>query len=357
MDIQSRTDPVTRYVFLSYRVPAAAPDEMQVTCEVQPEPNDDWQPASVWRHISPTASALVPRNDWHSGVRKGRLIERRAAGLTRTLIWNPFPQYADRRSARVRITLSRDADQLETGEILVELNNSDVVLLDDWSKVLQSKFVSTDPAPGETLWWWRTEQSGDHAPSGGRSLEVREKNIELPQLTYPLDLRGPHALFVSLPPKLCGIELRMSGDERVEDFGFASHLDLEPTDPAIRPGEEAFWKWADMAWQNLIIRQPYRTVYEYEDEFRAALDTIRLVPLSQGDVRRLEEEWRADDSRRLVIGYQEPYGWSFTQKIESNLQHREPLLAFAEAKVDMLDIQFLRVDPLRSVKPESERSS
>ena len=342
MDIQSRTDPVTRYVFLSYRVPASAPEEVRVNCQVRREPNVDWEPAVVWAHISPTANALVPPDDWHSGVHNGRLVERRAAGSTRTLIWNPFPGYTDQCVARVRITFSHDSGQLETGEILVELDNSDVVLLDDWSQVLQSQFVSTDPAPGEAVWWWRTGQTGDDAPAGGRSLEVRKKNIELPQLTYPLNLRGPHALFVSLPPKLCGIELRLSGDERIEDFGFASHLDLEPTDPAIRPGEEAFWKWADMDWQNLIIRQPYRTVYEYEEEFRAALDTIRLVPLSPEDVRRLEEEWRADDSRRLVIGYQEPYGWSFTQKIESNLQHREPLLAFAEARVDMLDIQFLR---------------
>ena len=342
MEIQIATDPVTRYVHLSYDVPNGVPGEVEVCCKVRMHAEGTWEPAVVWRYMSPTASALVPHADWAVGVRKGAFVEYGCSGLTRTAIWNPFPKFAQQSSAILKIELSADGSLLAAAETVVGLNNDDVVLLDDWSRVLQTKYVSADPCPREAVWWWRTGQLGEDAPLDGTSLEAKEKNIELPQLTYPLDLRGPYALFVSLPPKLCGMELRLSGDERTEDFGYASHVAPDTTDPAIRHGGEAFWKWCDMDWQNLVIRQPYRTVYEYEDDFHAALDMVRLVPLSQQEVQHLEDEWRADAQRRLVIGYQEPYGWSFTQKIETNLQHREPILAFSEARVDMLDIQFMR---------------
>jgi len=244
--------------------------------------------------------------------------------------WNPFALTAGWADVTVRVTVGTGDGESVSGEVDICLENDDVVVLDDWSGVVQESLVSEDPEPGQAVWWWRREQAGERGPANGCSLEVREKHIALSPLTFPLDLRGPHAVFVQLPPKLGLVELRLSGDERAERFG--SH----------RPGEEIFWRWVDMTRQHLVIKQPHCTVDEYEEDFRAHLDRVRLVPLGPETVRALESTWSAEGERRPVIGYNEPYSWAFAEKVESNLQHREPLLAFAEARVDRVDIQIGR---------------
>lgn len=89
-----------------------------------------------------------------------------------------------------------------------------------------------------------------------------------------------------------------------------------------------------MARQHLVIKQPHCTMDEHDDDFRAHPDRVRFVPLAAETVQGLQSTWAADGERRPVIGYSEPYSWAFGEKVESNLQHREPLLAFAEARVD-----------------------
>jgi len=82
--------------------------------------------------------------------------------------------------------------------------------------------------------------------------------------------------------------------------------------------------------------------YEYEDEYRAHLDSVRMVPLTSNLVDQLNNEWKASGEKRIVAGYNEPYSWAFYENIQSTLQHWEPLLAFAEANVDIVDIQMGR---------------
>jgi len=329
VQLTTHIDPVSRYVFVQYRIPAATGNLAHVRCEVR-LPGGGWRPAAVWKHISDTARRLLSDAEWDDGVLRGRLCERRAAGRLCTLVWNPFTLVAGRADATFRVTVSAGDRELASacGEIYLE--NDDVVVLDDWSGVVQESLVSEAPESGQAVWWLRRDRAGECARAGSCSLEVWEKHIALPPLTYPLDLHGPHAVFVQLPPKLGLVELRLSGDERTERFD--SH----------RPGEEIFWRWADLIRQHLVIKQPHCTVDEYEDEFRAHLDHVRFVPLAAETVQTLESTWAADGERRPVIGYSEPYSWAFAEKVESNLQHREPLLAFAEARVDWVDIQIGR---------------
>jgi hypothetical protein len=105
---------------------------------------------------------------------------------------------------------------------------------------------------------------------------------------------------------------------------------------------ETFWRCTDMTRQHLVIKQPYSTVYEYEDEYRAHLDSVRMVPLRPELVDQLNSQWKADGEKRIVAGYNEPYSWAFYENIQSPLQHWEPLLAFAEAGVDIIDTQMGR---------------
>ena len=128
--------------------------------------------------------------------------------------------------------------------------------------------------------------------------------------------------------------MRLSGDERTQEFAFHFHKKW------LR--RETFWRWADLTRQHLVIRQPYSTINDYEKEYRSHLDMVRLVPLTAQLVEKLEERWSARNKERIVVGYNEPATWALNKKVESNLQHREPLLAFAEARVEIVDVQFGR---------------
>ncbi len=314
------TDPITRYVQISYPVPPGTPAETTVLCEARPAAVADWQPAAVWPYASETALHLMDRAEWENGILRGRVTEHRAAGLTRTVVWNPFLNRMPDGPVRFRVTLSAGGRALAQHELAIPLRNSDVVVLEDWSKVVQQASIGSDPPPGAPLWWVRP----------ARALEVRSKGVEVQALTYPLNLRGPYAMFVLLPARLSSIELRLSGDERAQFFESSG------------PGNELFWKQADLTRQHLVIRQPYRTVFLHEDDYLARLSSVRLVPLSAAQAGALDAHWATAGPKRPVAGYYEPYSWAFYEKIENPLQHWEPLLAFAEARVDMPDIQIGR---------------
>jgi hypothetical protein len=323
MSITYRIDPITRYVYISYPSPDFLTEEITVRCEVSSDDGSKWSPASVWKYMSDTAKELISQHEWERGILHGLITEKCAKGSVRTLVWNPFSSASGNSEARFRIIISDGNEVIQQNYADMELDNSDVIVLDDWSKVIQGHFVSEAPNPDESVWWLRPRQNGF-------SLAVKEKGVELPQLTYALDLHGYYAIFVLMQPILGTIELRLSGDERTQIFH------------SRKLGMETFWRWTDMTRQHLIIKQPYSTVYEYEDEYRAHLDSVRMVPLKPELVEQLNSEWRADGERRIVAGYSEPYSWAFYENIQSPLQHWEPLLAFAEAGVDIIDTQMGR---------------
>lgn len=339
LQLEHAIDAVTRYVHVSYRIPSDSPREVSVSCEISGVVDESWRPASVWPYMSETALNLAQKQEWEDGILRGSVVERRAAGLRRTVIWNPFRFVTRKASVEFRITLL-DGDRVMAQDTMpIRLDNSDVVILCDWSKVMQKQFVSENPQPGSAVWWLRRGQTGDYAPTGGMSLEVKEKSVELPMLTYPLDLKGYYAIFVLLPAKLGAIELRLSGDERSQMFCAQR---MGSVDLLSGVGYEFFWGWADMARQHLVVKQPYSTVYLFGDNFRAHLDSVRLVPLTPELVSQLNETWNAEGEKRTVVGYYEPGSWGFIEKVESNLQHRIPVLAFAEARMDILDINLGR---------------
>ncbi|HET7214107.1 MAG TPA: hypothetical protein VFL79_10995 [Terriglobia bacterium] len=347
LSIVSKINPITRYVHVSYKVPADSPSETIVRCEVRQSNSEVWRPASVWPYMSETALNLVQKQEWENGILRGSVVERRAAGLRRTVVWNPFRLVTGIASVDFRITLLDGERAIAQDTMPISLDNSDVVILHDWSKVMQRQLVSENPQPGSAVWWLKTGQAGDYAPTEGTSLEVKEKGIELPQLTYPLDLKGYYAIFVVLPAKLGCIELRLSGDERSQMFsgesvGNGCYLEINSLPAFVRAGHESFWRWADMTRQHLVIEQPYKTVSLYEESFRAHLDSVRLVPLTPELVAQLNKTWSAEGQKRTVIGYYEPGSWAFQEKVESNLDHWKPLLAFAEARFSVVDINLGR---------------
>jgi len=327
-EIAPTVDPLTRHVHVTYSVPADAPEEVVVVCSWSPAGTEDWRPAKAWPLISETAFNLLPDATWAQWIQQNRIVERRAAGLERTVIFNPYPEAQADGVVDVDFRVVLESPQgrsLATSQGRVQADNSDVLYIEDWSRVLQ-KAVVNHPAPEGRLWSWRTELD----PSAGASLDNALYGdagpaAPLPQLTYPLDLRGPYAVFVCTTPGEGSIRLRLTGDERTDGL-FSPRL-----------GEEVLWRWARLDRQMLVLRQPHR----YTGWAPAHIDYVKLVPLTLKLTAQLEAQFGGTPDK-LVVGYWEPYSWAFHDNVQETLQHRQPLAAFAEARIGLVDTQIGR---------------
>jgi hypothetical protein len=297
-------DPVTRYFHISYEVPGDAPEVVSVACSWSPAGKDEWRPAKVMPLVSETGLRLTTGDTWSEWL-QGRVTERRAAGLTRTIVFNPYPD-ADV-NGHVDVDF-RVEDQGKAQTVHLQADNSDVVYITDWSKVLQRDAISGAMADGG----WQMAHEGLRGKAG----------TPLPQLTYPLDLRGQYAIFVCSTPGAGSMGLRLSGDERVD-------LLASP-----RPSQEVLWRWCPLDRQHLVLKQRH-TYQGYAD---ASIGYVKLVPLTPELVKKLDAPFQGRRDK-TVAGYFEPYSWAFNENVQSTLQHREPLTAYKEAGIDLVDAQ------------------
>jgi len=321
-----RVDPITRYFHIRYLVPKDAPEAVSVRCAVTPHGAAQWQNARVTPLLSATGLRMAPYSDWeHWG--QGQVTEHRAAGLMRTVIFNPYPtaQKDGRVDADFRITIQKpDGGALAEKTFHLQADNSDVVCLEDWSRVVQPRAVVKDTEqPGK--WTFRTGMPADSGASQGNALYGKKGDNPLPQLTYPLNLRGWYAVYVCGVPGAGGLQIRLSGDERTDPAG-GGHL-----------GEESLWKWRRMDHQHVVLKQSHN----YNGYQPAHIDYVRLVPLTPQMVRTLEAPY-AGKRDKVVGAYFEPYSWAFVENIQETLQHKQPIAGFAEAGVTITDAQLGR---------------
>ncbi|MBI5094861.1 MAG: hypothetical protein HZB26_20780 [Candidatus Hydrogenedentes bacterium] len=320
-------DPITRYLHITYQVSAGAPDEVAVTCTWSPAGKNEWHPAKVMPFVSETGLAMAPSADWERW-HSGRLIECRAAGLRRTVVFNPYPeaQVSGIVDADFRIAVqTTDGKPLAESTAHIQADNSSVVYIEDWSKILQKDAVVTDPDPQGRKWSWRSGLDAASGMSCGNALEGKANaDNPLPQLSFPLDLHGVYAVYVCTDPRLGGAGMRLSGDERA-DYLASRH-----------PAQETLWAWRRMDRQNLVLHEQH----EYTGWAAASVDYIKLVPLAEEQVQELDDQFGKPD--KLIAGYFEPYSWAFRENVQGTLQHREPLTAFAEARISLVDIQVNR---------------
>jgi hypothetical protein len=89
--ISVAVSPVSRYIQITYPVPEDAPDRVHVMCAWSLPEAQDWRPAKVTPLVSETAMRLLPDDEWNEWTTQGRIQERRAAGLQRTVVFNPYP--------------------------------------------------------------------------------------------------------------------------------------------------------------------------------------------------------------------------------------------------------------------------
>lgn len=327
--ITAATDPVTRLIHVTYAVPAGATEEVTVLCAWSPVGKGEWKPAKVMPFISETAQALAPNEDWEQWVKEGKIVERRAAGLQRTVVFNPYPeaQPGGKVDVDFRVVVQgADGAELASHVLHIQADNSDVVYVEDWTQVHQKDAVVAEPEPKGRLWSWRTDAPAEEGLSGGHGLSGKpHPEGPLPQLSYGLDLKGPYAVYVVTPLGKGGIGLRLSGDERTDTLA------------SRRRFQEVLWRWTAMDRQNLVLSQPHG----YDGWQPADLDYVKFVPLTAELLGQLESPF-AGARDKLVAGYFEPYSWAFSEYLTSTLQHREPLTAFVEARIPVVDIQIGR---------------
>ncbi|MCE5236963.1 hypothetical protein LLH23_00545 [bacterium] len=329
-DMKTVLDPVSRQFEISYRVPVGVPEVIVARCTWTPAGQDQWRPARVVPLMSPTATRLLPeepRGEWGQWM-QGVVRELRAAGLWRTLVFNPYPeaQTEGRVSVRFRVRVETvEGQSLATYEAPLQADNSDVVYVEDWSQVLQQDQIAQGATLAEGKWTYRTGLPDKEGMTRGDELYARPTGqTPLPDLTYPLDLRGSYAIYIVSRARY-GVQMRLSGDERCDVLG------------SRHPGQEMLWRWAHMDGQHLIVRQ----TQSYNGYGTAQVDYVKLVPLSAAQAQALDAPFpkRRD---KTVAGYFEPYSWAFHERITSTVQHREPLAAFAEAGIQIVDCQMGR---------------
>ncbi len=315
-------DPISRLVAVTYRVPAMGPDAVVVRCAWSEHGADTWKPARVQPSLSDTALELTPDADRTSWVR-GRVVERRAAGLERTILFNPYPEAQKGGVVDIDFRLqieSKRGERLDEQWIHVQADNSDVVYVHDWSRVLQKEAVAADDAPDR----WRIERAvrSDAPPYAAAGTRLHGRGgTDLPQLTYPLDLKGTYAVFVYAFGR---VRLRFTGDERCDQLG------------SSRPFHEELWQWRRMDRQHLVIRQNYA----FTGPAETSLDYVKFVPLTPGLVARLESMFGEPD--RVVAAYWEPYSYAFADNVQNVFWHRAYLTAYHEANVSLVDTQLGR---------------
>lgn len=322
-DVDVAIDPLTRYFHIAYFVPAGAPESVAVRCEWSPAGTEQWQPARVWPLLSESALRLAPEQDWQQWTAQGTITERRAAGLMRTVVFNPYPDAgAGSIDIDFRIVVGEDAVSRIVHSVRLQADNTDVVYVEDWSQVINADLVKTEDEPAENAWTYRT---GTNHSMGNVLAGSSAADVALPQLSYDLNARGTYAVFVVTPGDLGAVRMRLSGDERTDLV-------------ASRHGaEEVLWRWAKLDHQKLVLQQPHA----YTGYTNAAIDYVKLVPIDEATVQSLEKQYGAEHDK-FIAGYFEPYSWAFHDNVQSSLQHREPLTAFAEASIDLVDIQIGR---------------
>lgn len=317
MKINCTIEPDSRNILAHTASGDEVPAFSMLSCQIRLD-DGNRIPAAVTPCMSITAKQIFPEDEQRDGMQNGRLRLLHPARAFHFRL-HPFfnEQFPVTGEIEINCTLKNaDGTEIDHGVCSLSVDNADVTTIRDWTRVLQEMAI------GEGAEQWR------FSPEFG--LHAGAKHQALPLLSYPLNLTGMHAVFVALPPGLGAIELRFSGDEK---YGFFQN---------VKTGSEIQWRIVDLTRQHLVIRQPYRTCHQYEEDYLARLAYVRFVPLSSTD-RRSETKRRAVQKEKLVVCYNEPYSWAFDEKITESLQHRVNLTGFAEAGASIVDVNIGRI--------------
>ena len=144
----------------------------------------------------------------------------------------------------------------------------------------------------------------------GRML-VAGENTAAPAVTYPLNRKGWHALYIGFLPRApeSWLQIRLKSDSTF------SLIRFRPYRPRRDRVEEAFWKYADLTDEEIVLGQLCtQLVPEDPDSVGNSCHGVwvayfKLVPLSDQEVDQLQKDRARQDTRRLFAHHD---AWSFT---------------------------------------------
>jgi hypothetical protein len=123
------------------------------------------------------------------------------------------------------------------------------------------------------------------------------------------------------------IQLRLSGD-----LFFQRFVDNDE--------REAFWRVAKLDGENLIVNEPWGVVHT--STARARMNYVRFVPITKELYEKVTAPQRLRRDK-VVDTYFEPYSWAAYTNVSPAGCLSEPIAAYAQAKVDMIDTQMGRL--------------
>ncbi len=318
-------DPVSANAYIRYQVPGNAPDPVTVKARFKLQKDDAFKPAAINKFRSEAVLHGYVRNNsktLQEEQQKGEVLEYLAAGRERTLVWRTFPQLpvGGPVAGEIEVTLEdpkHPGQAIAQGSVPFKLDLSAVKVLDKFAD-------NPNLFPSGSVAQERGKNPGWH--DSNRGLDCVEKGDFLEPLVWRHGLRGKYAIYVYLPwTGYSMISLRLSSDDYAQRF-------------ASVDGFEQFWKITDVSDTHLVIQEYYAFLTKIGDNARARLSYVKLVPVSDEIYHQWQTRFNPKHDK-IVAAFFEPYSWSFSEYVRDNGKFSEPMAAYREAGVDLVDVQ------------------
>ncbi|MBE6370026.1 MAG: hypothetical protein E7056_07715 [Lentisphaerae bacterium] len=322
LKINVSQDAMSANGMIRYQVPADAPEKIQVKARYHLGDNQWKNPAVNAYRSESVMQRIVATNVIAEEQKASAVTELFAAGRVRTMVWKTFPDlpYGKKVAGVIELTVLNPADNqvIARGSAPFNFDFSKVVVLNKFANnpEIHPDIVLTEkPAKGGG--WYET----------ANGLDCVETGDPLEPLAWRPQLSGKYAIYMHLP--ITGYSLtclRLSRD------GFAQRFDSVD-------GYEQFWKVADLTNQHIIIQDFYAFLSRVGDHARARLSYIKCVPVTDAAYKEYMDKFYPAQRDKFIAAFFEPYSWSFNELVRDNNKFAEPMAAYAEARVDLVDSQ------------------
>jgi uncharacterized lipoprotein YddW (UPF0748 family) len=193
------------------------------------------------------------------------------------------------------IAAAPGAGPAASGGVIPELGSAPPLYLADLDRCEPKSALARKPTHGR---WHLLECETEH--SRGFMLVVGH-NTAAPDITYPLERKGWHAISIGLRALYGDSQLMV----RLKSDTTFTLLTRREDRSARDRVDDLFWKAADLTGEHIVLRQPRtQTVPENAASLGnvcspAWVAYIKLVPLSEDEVRALVDERGRKETRRL----------------------------------------------------------
>ena len=187
------------------------------------------------------------------------------------------------------------------------------IYLSDLEKCQPSAALSERSAPGV----WRMLKYESRAFSG--TMLVATEESDAPDVSYALGRSGWHEIYIGIYRK--PFEQPKQVQVKLSDDPAYTTLTGRPgeTDHQEKRIDDIYWKTADLAGRDIVIRQIKLPKVQH-----SWVGYIKLVPLSEEEVRALQEDRTRTDTKRLFV-HSDAFFSNLAGSTEEILKYLEPL--------------------------------